>query len=526
MVKPSSTSANDVKIGGKIVADQAIGVYLMAGNDNGQTQNRWFTLTPDEQWSSSYYAPVSTTVAGNPSGIVLYNPHSTAIEVKFETATQTGTLTVAANSTQGFLMPASAAHFFTEASSSTPAPKFFAAGVTDGNSTSYDWSYALIPESNLTDRAVVGLGWGSNPDSTAGSGRNWSPVWITPVNDTTIYVEGATSLTVKNSAGATVAAEPDGGYKLNRLQSYRFLDSDRDQSGLNFFTKDGTLFTGAWGQDPNGSDGSNALDMGSALTPYPDYIITKTSKEAFGDGDLTISNDNTKVELGEQVEYKVTLENRAVIDLFNIKITDKISPEDSATYVANSLTVTVYRPDGTKGWSINQNTQTFYKVDGTVEKTVTLSPGDSMDLSGETFKLESGFVVTDIDPSTLEKDGLKRGGRVEFTYRVQARSDIDKAFADENLTITNTVKLGGGNDPEKDDEVDKTKEHKTPIDYTLTDGEVLFTDSSGAVVTNYEPGDTIYIKVTDGDQNKNATSIQTLRWPSPTPPLARQKPSP
>ncbi|MFZ4525669.1 MAG: hypothetical protein ACOYOE_09000 [Chlorobium sp.] len=113
--------------GGKITADKGIGVYLIAGDVASAYENRWFSLTPDEQWSSSFYAPVGTTLSADPAYVILYNPGVSAITVKYDMATQTGlSISVAAKSTAYVAMPASAAHFYTADSA-----KFFAERCRD-----------------------------------------------------------------------------------------------------------------------------------------------------------------------------------------------------------------------------------------------------------------------------------------------------------------------------------------------------------------------------------------------------------
>jgi hypothetical protein len=109
--------------GARITADKGTGVYLIAGDVGSTYENRWFALTPDAQWASSYYAPVSTTLTANPAYVVIYNPDGA--NIKYETATGTGTITPATGSsgttwasnsttkTSYFLMPASAARFYT-----------------------------------------------------------------------------------------------------------------------------------------------------------------------------------------------------------------------------------------------------------------------------------------------------------------------------------------------------------------------------------------------------------------------------
>ena len=356
--------------GARITADKGVGVYLIAGDVGSAYENRWFALTPDVQWSSSYFAPVSTSLAADPAYVILYNP--TGATIHYETASGFGDITCgASNSASGttwawnattktayFLMPSSAAHF-----SAADGSKFFAVGVIDADATSnatHDWSYSLVPESNLTDKFVVG--WGPGADNVtrtmAATDLNGSPVWVTPVANTTLYVD-STTVQMKDGNGNAVAGTVANGrtsFVVSKLQSYRLFDtSDKDQTGLTAYTLDGTLITAAWGEDPSiAGAGTPYLDMGTTVTPYPDYVLTKEAVE-------NNPNDaNTTIELGEEVKYTVRVTNRAVIDLYNITLKDTITPTDSASYVAGSTVLTVYNPDGTKAWTIEGTTQTFF----------------------------------------------------------------------------------------------------------------------------------------------------------------------
>ena len=342
--------------GAKITADKGVGVYLIAGDVGSSYENRWFALTPDEQWASSYYAPVGTTLTADPAYVLIYNPHGA--NIRYETATGTGTIAPTGSSgtawasnsttkTSYFLMPASAARFYTtDTDANGNLKKFYAVSVIDADATANqtnDWYYSLVPETYLSDKFVVG--WGPGADNLtrafAGTDLNASPVWVTPTADTVLYIDSAT-VTMKDSAGNTIAKTQDGStgaykYTVKRLESYRLFDADKDQTGLTAYTKDGTLITAAWGEDPSiAGAGTPYLDMGTTITPFPDYVLGKSSAETATSVVAGASDNDTIIELDEQVTYTVTLTNRAVIDLYDIVLKDTITPADSAEYVANS----------------------------------------------------------------------------------------------------------------------------------------------------------------------------------------------
>ncbi|BFM40186.1 Ig-like domain-containing protein [Synechocystis sp. LKSZ1] len=468
----------NVLAGTKVTSNKAIGVYSIAGDIGSSYENRWLAITPTEQWFSSYYAPVATTRADAPAHVFLYNPGNTAITVTYDTQTTQGaTISVPAKGNAYVVMPASAAHFYT-----VGGEKFFAISTIDSDATSnqsYDWSYSLVPESYLTDKFVVAWGPGyNNTDGAIPTAKNGSPVWVTAPKDTTIYID-------YNGDGTV-----DATYNLKALESYRIRDNaDKDQSGLTVYTTDGTLITAAWGEDPSVADAGNPyLDMGTTVLPFPDYVFKKASKEAstavYGAG---VSDNDNLVELTEQIEYTVSVTNRAVIDLFNINIKDSIAPSDSATYVPNSTSFTIYDPNGNIVVSV-------LDLDGA---------SNNFPLSG------AGYTITDADPNTPGIQGLQRGYQAVIKYRVQVRADINQNLSDADYVITNNAQLTGN--PADGDPITKTVENETQVIVNSYDGEVAFYKSDfSAIATSFQEGDTIGIQVTDRDPNKTSTTAETL----------------
>ena len=491
--------------GAKITADKGISVNAIAGDVGSAYDNRWFTITPYEQWSNSYYAPVGTTLAADPAYVFLYNPDSTnAITVYYDNSTSTGnSITVAANTTKYVQMTGSAAHFYT----TDPAKKFYAIGTVDSDATSHsthDWSYSLVPESNLTTKFVAG--WAPGVDnvtrSIASGDANGSPLWVTTTADTSLYIDSST-VTVKNSAGTAitgVAGSVTNGvftagsgsvykYSVKALESYRLSDSDKDQSGLSVYTLDGTLLTGAWGEDPSiAGAGTPYLDMGYTLQPLPEYVFTKDSAEAPNGGNLSVSDGDGTIELGEQVQYTLTIMNRSVIDMFTPTIKDSWLPAGAVNYVVGSTRLTVYDTDGT-----------------TVLNQFTIADGGSgaFPLSG------AGYTLTDANSSLAGAQGLSRGQKIVVTYNLKLPGLTDTAqlniLAGNNYQIDNSAQL---NDLAG---TTKLSLNLTSVTPNVTDGEVFLYDSGfTSVQTTYKPADTLGLQVTDSDQNKNAAVAETI----------------
>ncbi len=426
--------AGAINAGARVTADKGIGVYVIAG-DVGQSENRWFGISPLEQWATSYYAPVATVEAVNaPAHVFLHNANASAITVFYDTKSSTGnSIVVNPRSTNAIQMPASAAHFYTKDGS-----RFYAVGTIDsGNSSNtHDWSYSLVPESYLTDRFVVAWGPGSSSTPPSSAPLNGSPVWVTSAADTWLHVDSTTVQVMRSDGNLLVGEVVDADttrFAVLTLESYRVSDtSDKDQTGLTVYTVDGTLITAAWGEDPSvATDVAPYLDMGTTVLPFPDYVFRKVSAEAspitYGGG---TSDGDLLIELNEQIEYKITIANRAVIDLFNVNIKDALTPSDSAAYIANSANLTVLDADG--------NVLLF---------------NSDLDGTANTFPLDgAGYTLTDTDAGTAGTQGLQRGHQIVVKYRVQVRGDINQALTDDNFIISNTATMAG--DPPTGDPIE------------------------------------------------------------------------
>jgi VCBS repeat-containing protein len=400
-----------LEAGATITADQDIGVYLLAGNSS--TENRWFTVAPVEQWSDSYYAPVVQTSTTRVF-VFLYNPGATPIDVTYESIDGSGlvstTVTLAANSSEYVEMARSAGHFYTQTGES-----FSALGVVDSSLNS-DWSYTLNATNSLTSELIVP--WGPGSPSLA---TNENPAWITATGDTELYIDSATAEVYSiDSAGVSSAVvgvmmAPDTyRYSIDRLQSYRVFDtSDNDQSGLRIYTVDGVSLSAAWGADA--SRGSS-FDIGTSISPFPTYSIYKSVKESFPG----VSDGDGLIELGEQIEYSLTVENGLLTDLFNINITDTLPTSGMVTYVPSSTVLTVYDTDGS-----------------------VLVTNSIADVASDLPLLGAGYTIADTNPSLIGSQGIANGQTITITYRAQVSDVVNQAMADANFNISSSAGLGG-----------------------------------------------------------------------------------
>ena len=438
--------------GATLMSSKPVQAQLMTGDIGGTYESRSFTLAPTDQWSGSYYSPVSTTLATAPLAVFLYNPGAAAITVNYMTLASSGSISIAANSTSRFDMPMnSGAHFY-----STGGAPFYAVGTMDSdaaNHAAHDWGFRLIAEDNLTTAAVAGWAPGSSNLSA-----NGSPLWVTAVNATRIYVD----FDGNSTTGALT--DPNGKkydqhYDVSALQSQRIYDSsDNNQTGTKVYTIDGTLITAAWGQDPSVAlPGNPYLDMGTAVLPLPASSIRKTSILL---NDLDFSGTITP---GDELQYSITTTNDGVVPLGNVIVSDIVPV--GTTYVAGSTT-------------FNGN--------------------PVLDQSGTT----TSFPLDDLNNGTDE--GLSIGNiAVGQSSVVSFAVQINDPYDGSALGIVNSAQVDT-------DESSLIVSVTTPLN--ATPGAVVFATSLGSATEapSYQPNGTAYLTVTDPDPNMNSSVTETL----------------
>ena len=172
-----------IDTGASVTATKPVQAHIFTGDVGARFESRFYTLYPVENWSDSYYSPVGTAADGDETYVFVYNPNGSSITVDYETRIGSGSFVVTAGGSYRYLMPSqSGAHFFTGDGST-----FFAiatVGADPGANLVHDWGFSLLPESYLTPMAIVG--WGPGSDDLS---ENGSPVWVTAVAATTVYVD-------------------------------------------------------------------------------------------------------------------------------------------------------------------------------------------------------------------------------------------------------------------------------------------------------------------------------------------------
>ncbi|MCE9614644.1 MAG: DUF11 domain-containing protein [Lentisphaerae bacterium] len=426
--------------GARVSAGKPVQVHVVTGDINANYECDWFTLYPVDQWSDVYYTPVGTANNGNQAYVFAYNPGTNTISIAVSTRVGPTNFSVAANGTYQYLVPKNSG---ARLQSSGGAP-FFALETVGANPTAnnvHDWGFTLVPEGNLTTVALVGWGPGSS-DLT----QNGSPVWVTPVANTTIYVDlnGDRIGPLTDANGDHYDLQ----YTLSALQSQTIYDPDKDQTAMRVYTLDGTLITAAWGQDPAvAGSGNPFLDLGTTVLPFPVPVIRKSSVIATG-GDVSPSG----LSVGDTLQYTVEIDNRSLQVLGNVIVLD--APPPSLSYVTNSS----FRD----GVAVS---------DDAAPPAATRFPLD-----------ESGYIIP----------VLPRGTAVTFTYQalILASGSIANGATSSGATVTNTVEVPppAGADP----------------------CHLAFTDVVGATVTAYALGADLYVTLRDADANQQTGVVETV----------------
>ena len=224
---------------------------------------------------------------------------------------------------------------------SSPGAPFFALATVDsdaGGNVTHDWGFAMVPEDNLTEQILIGLGLGRDPGSASQPGENGGPIWVTPVCDTTLFVDFPDGVEgpdpVDLDGDGTAEANTEAGIVISELESLRIFRPDaensvgpNDQTGAFLWTEDGSGDAGcriaaAWGQDPRtASAGAPAIDVGTVIPPMP---LLSAGKGV---------NPIQAVE-GDTVTYTITIENVGRVPVPDVYVFDNLPTE--VTYAAGT----------------------------------------------------------------------------------------------------------------------------------------------------------------------------------------------
>jgi uncharacterized repeat protein (TIGR01451 family) len=434
-----------VKKGGRVTATKPIQADLVIGHVGSSYASDWFTLYPVSSWDSSYYTAVGSAASGSqPAYVYLFNPATNAITINYTTRAGSGSFVIpGTNGVYQFQMPVSSGASFVSAG----GQNFFAICTVAANNsadTSYNWGFTLVPKAALTTKGVVGWGPGS-ADGTV----NGSPVWVTTLANTTLYVDykGDHAGPLAYTNGGNIQYY-DTNFTVSALQTLKVYDPSKNQTGMQVFTVDGTLLTAAWGEDPDvASPGNPYIDAGTTVIPFPTPVLFKSVTN------LTSSNG---LHIGDTLQYIVEVDNKGLLPLGNTVVID--TPTTNLTYVTNSTTW--------NGAAIADNP-------GPYSATNTAFPLDGLGSQGYTI------------PVILSQ------GTSTFVYQVK----VNAAGA-----VSNSVNIGGTT-------IFAQTVVPTAIGVSVT---LNFTDTNGVSVASYLAGAKIFVTMTNAVGNSSTNTVQTI----------------
>jgi uncharacterized repeat protein (TIGR01451 family) len=434
--------------GGRATASKPVQADLVIGHKNVSYAVDWFTLYPVSSWGPNYYTPVGSSVSGNPAYVYLYNPGTNNLNIKV--ATKVGVTTVTVPGTNGvtqYTMPASSGASFI----ATNGQNFYAictVNAAPSSDTAYNWGFSLVPTLALTTEEDVGWAPGSSDGTVSGS-----PVWVTALNPTTLYVVYGDST---NSLTDPTGHKYSTNFAVSAYQSLKIYNPSKNQTGMRIYTLDGALITAAWGEDADKAAAGNPyIDAGYTVLPFPVPTLDKSAINLTHPGATLVASNDV-------VQYTVTIANKNLVPLENVVVYDQ--PSVRMRYVANSTT-------------------NFTSV----------STNAVPDKAGGVFPLISPGYTNAI---------IQARGTIKFTYQF--------TVTNVNGTISNTVTIpssifasGLQVSLTADSEVTPTNAYAVPA--------VNFTDTNGVATNAYPVGGSIYVTVTNAAANLATNATDTIQ---------------
>ncbi len=435
-----------VNTGTTISATYPVQAQMIVGNNYGGTahyESRDLTLVPTSLWANEYYSPVGGFGSGYDTDLFIVNPYANDLLVNYSDSLGSGAFTVPANSTRAYSTLRGQAVPQNSGVHLSAAQNFWAVGVADTESTTYDWAFSLVPVTALTDEYYLGWAPGS---SQATPSVNGSPAFVTPVQDgTTVFVDFGPNDGIVDRI-----------YNLNRLQIQKIFDPDFDNTGMHIWATDPLAV--AWGEDPNtAGTASPYLDMGNTTLP-----LQNTWMDAVVSIEKTASPSLISASPGQQVAFTLVVSSHE-FSLDSVDVSDSL-PANWA-YVSGSSTITY--PDGStlsgaaadpaiSGldllWDLNlpMNAQETLTIVFSAETTAQAS-GSHYINTAQVNALQGGILITASDSAPIEvhelalektthlgSNPLAAGSTVTYTITLENLGSV----AETNLVLNDPLPAG------------------------------------------------------------------------------------
>lgn len=501
---PNVASPQGVPHGTEVRTNYPVQVVEITGDVNSTWATRWYNLKPRDQWTNEYYQPVGT--AGADSAVWVYNPNDSQISITVTRPSGSATTTCAAktsckmpNITPGY----GGRGIATFTATGLPAD-YYAVSVTEASGAQlYDWGYSLLPSEQLSDQVLVG--WAPGCTTVTGAGecfdqigqtesaftatgvfqsRSRSPVWVTPLANTTIYVDldgqgvscsstppgsgaertiAATALTsytiVDDPAGSVCDAFTSQSYGLNRCSAdwaanwVELDDTDSPSTGaIQINTDDGLRFMASTGSEDDRSISRRANLSGNTIAKL---------KFKIGSSGTLDPTDQLAVEISINGSNFTTLET-----IFDDPTTsDRIY--DISSYISTNTTVrfriasdlqtgeywsidNVTISYGNQPWDFDMSGARLMTCDGT-RLAAAWGQQPSLSYSGDDEGLDVGTVLFPLGSNitiakNVDKSYVTPGGQVVYSYDVTTTGTLalSQVTVTDNYCAPATGTMDGG----------------------------------------------------------------------------------
>ncbi|MFZ3138771.1 MAG: C25 family cysteine peptidase [Thermodesulfovibrionales bacterium] len=389
-----TTGTVSLQTGTVMQSTETLQVNYIVGDQAANFEARGFSAFPSGMWDNEYYAPVPTDAGANfPTQLYVYNPHSTALTINYQTSTTSGSFSVPAGSTRSFFemtggyVPQGSGVYL------NASDVFWGVSTIDVGGQSREWGYPLIPLFLIGTEHFFGWAPGAYPPNITGN-EDDSGIFITPVQDNTrVFVD-------RNNDGTV-----DYTYTLNRLQTQYVYDTvDGDMSNSNVWAT-GPISI-AYGQNPDTSvAGLPSIDLGYLSFPGGDFIdkvltVTKTANP------VVVSTT-----AGATSVYTLTV-NSHDFSVDSISVVDTLPA--NWQYVNNSAVITLADMTTLSGASANptiagQVLTWPASILGSMAENQTIT----ITFTGQTT---TGFAVGTITRNTVEATGTRTVGGATQTF--------------------------------------------------------------------------------------------------------------
>lgn len=474
-----------------ILGTKTLQVEYFYGRTASNYDSRAVAAFPRGFWAKDYYASAdggNSAVCGGGvcnTDILLYNPNSGTITIDWESATNTGSFTMAANETAFF--QAKTGSYVPDGSGIyvRGSDTFWGTSDIDTNANNWDWGYSLVPTYLLSREQTVAWAPGNSPVQACNTANaRGNGLFVTPVLDnTTVFVDANadgvpdTNASIEVLRGQTPVAATGSGYRANRLEALYITGSNTgtaanspcDLTGARIYATG--PFSMSYGENPDKTTTAGGLDLGYTVLPSPGNwmnLVLTTEKSTSPVLVSTVAGATT-------VTFTLVVKSH-IFNVDSISVVDKLPA--NWTFDANSAVITL--PDLTQ-------------------------------ISGAAANPTVSLPNLTWGPGLL--GSLLPNQQITITFNARTTAAFPNgALTQNNVGVVGTRTVGG---------VTQTFKASDFAFNTFTDGSVgmqLTKASSVPEPTPVSPGDTLTYTITPGNPAGTTTTLTGVTVYDPLPP--------